>query len=89
MSLLYILLSLFRHRLSGYQPAGFEMTTTNRKTYQDFRIKGLSPEKAQGYKPHVEPVQTKSLPCHFKTINQQELKRHKAATKQVDRIQYP
>lgn len=59
-----------RRRLSGYQPQGFEMTTTNRKTYQDFRIKGLSPEKAQGYKPNVEPVQTKSLPCHFKTINQ-------------------
>ena len=64
--------------MSGYIPTNFDFTTTNAKTYKDFRfVDAHSPEKVAKHVPKGHPVQTKSLPGHFKTINQRELKTHK------------
>lgn len=77
-------------RLNAYVPTSFDFQTTNNKMYKDFRfVHEHEPERVKKIEPMVYPVQTKSLPGHFKTMNQQELKKHAAATKQVDRIPYP
>ena len=81
---------MFRDRLSGYIPTNFEFTTTNSKAFKDFRfVDAHSPERVKKCAPIVHPVQTKSLPGHFKTVNQQHLKKHKAQPQVVDRIPYP
>ena len=77
-------------KLSGYIPSNFDFTTTNSKAFKDFRfVDAHSPERVKKHVPKAHPVQTKSLPGHFKTINQRELKKHKLETQAVDRIPYP
>ena len=57
-------------RLSGYIPSNFDFTTTNSKAFKDFRfVDAHSPERVKKHVPKAHPVQTKSLPGHFKTIN--------------------
>ena len=77
-------------RLSGYIPTNFDFTTTNAKNFKDFRfVDAHSPEKVKKAGPVVHTVVTKSLPGHFKTVNQRELLKHPAAAQVVDRIPYP
>lgn len=58
-------------KLSGYIPTNFEFATTNSKAFKDFRfVDAHSPERVKKCAPIVHPVQTKSLPGHFKTVNQ-------------------
>jgi hypothetical protein len=47
------------------------------------------PERVQKIIPVAHPVKTKSLPNHFMTVNQRELRKHKPADQVVDRIPYP
>ena len=78
------------YRLSGYIPTNFDFTTTNAKNFKDFRfVDAHSPEKVKAVGPVVHTVVTKSLPGHFKTVNQRELLKHPAAAQVVDRIPYP
>ena len=78
------------YRLSGYIPTNFDFTTTNAKNFKDFRfVDAHSPEKVKKAGPVVHTVVTKSLPGHFKTVNQRELLKHPAAAQVVDRIPYP
>jgi hypothetical protein len=66
--------------LSGYIPTNFDFTTTNSKAFKDFRfVEAHSPERVQKCAPIVHLVQTKSLPGHFKTVNQRELLKHKVS----------
>jgi len=77
-------------KLSGYIPTNFDFTTTNAKNFKDFRfVDAHSPEKVKAAGPVVHTVVTKSLPGHFKTVNQRELLKHPAAAQVVDRIPYP
>lgn len=58
-------------------PSKFEFTTTNAEKFKDFRFaQAHSPEKVKKSAPQVQPVQTKALPSHFKTMNANEFKRH-------------
>ena len=76
--------------MSTYTPQQFDFSTTNGRTYKDFRFANASsPEKVKMIKPEVNPVQTKSLPGHFKTMNQREMKKHQVEKQLVDRIPYP
>ena len=85
MLLLYLLC-----RLSGYIPTNFEFQTTNNKFQKDFRFVDSHPqEKVMKVVPQAHPVLTKSLPGHFKTVNQRELLKHPPAAQTVDRIPYP
>ena len=78
------------YRLSGYIPTNFDFTTTNAKNFKDFRfVDAHSPEKVKKAGPVVHTVVTKSLPGHFKTVNQRELTKHAAVAQVVDRIPYP
>ena len=78
------------YRPSGYIPTNFDFTTTNAKNFKDFRfVEAHSPEKVKKAGPVVHTVVTKSLPGHFKTVNQRELLKHPAAAQVVDRIPYP
>ena len=77
-------------KLSGYIPTNFDFTTTNAKNFKDFRfVDAHSPEKVKKAGPVVHTVVTKSLPGHFKTVNQRELTKHAAVAQVVDRIPYP
>lgn len=77
-------------KLSGYIPTNFEFTTTNSKAFKDFRFENAhSPERVKKCAPAVHTVKTKSLPGHFKTVNQKELRKHNPANQVVDRIPYP
>lgn len=77
-------------KLSGYVPTNFDFQTTNSKNFKDFRfVEAHPPEQVKKCAPIVHPVQTKSLPGHFKTVNQRELRKHPAAAQVVDRIPYP
>lgn len=90
-SLTNTFLCSFSHfRLSGYIPTNFEFTTTNSKAFKDFRFENAhSPERVKKCAPAVHTVKTKSLPGHFKTVNQKELRKHNPANQVVDRIPYP
>ena len=71
-------------------PTNFDFATTNGKAFKDFRfVDAHPPERVQKIIPVAHPVQTKSLPNHFMTVNQRELRKHKPATQVVDRIPYP
>lgn len=77
-------------RLAGYIPTNFDYTTTNNKNFKDFRfVDSHPPERVMKHVPIGHPVQTKSLPGHFKTVNQRELTKHKLPEQVVDRIPYP
>jgi len=76
--------------LSGYIPTNFDFTTTNAKAYKDFRfVDSHPPERAAKIVPKGHPIQTRSLPNHFMTVNQRELRKHKPHEQVVDRIPYP
>ena len=78
-------------QLGSYHPQPFGFTTTNTNTFKDFRFEHAhSPERVQKCAPKVYPVQTKSLPGHFKTMNQGAYKKHsQKAVTNIDRIPYP
>ena len=85
-----LIFSLLLLRLSGYIPTNFEFTTTNSKNFKDFRfVDAHPPERVEKIIPIAHPVQTKSLPNHFMTVNQRELRKHKPVEQRVDRIPYP
>ena len=76
--------------MSGYIPTNFEFQTTNAKFQKDFRFVDSHPqEQVMKVVPKGQPVLTKSLPGHFKTVNQRELLKHPPAAQVVDRIPYP
>ena len=78
MMIIWLTPALLPFRLSGYIPCNFEFTTTNSKVFKDFRfVEAQSPERVKKCAPIVHPVQTKSLPGHFKTVNQKEMRKHK------------
>ena len=77
-------------QLGSYQPQQFGFTTTNSNTFKDFRfVHAHTPERVKKCAPIVHPVQTKSLPGHFSTMNQNNFKGQKLANSVVDRIPYP
>jgi len=69
----------------SYEPHNFGFETTNNIAYKDFKFE----QRATPIIPIVHPVQTKSIPSHFSTINKMELKAHKYHVSACDSIPYP
>ena len=59
-------------QLQAYKPAQFEATTTNNKTYKEYKL--ASRPKIVSEK--VEAVRSKALPTHFDTSNKKEFVKH-------------
>lgn len=59
-------------KLSAYKPAAFESTTTNNKTYKEYKLA----HRPKIVSEKVEAVRSKALPSHYDTSNRKEFVKH-------------
>ena len=74
--------------MTTYMPQKFDFSTTNADAFKDFKVIPVA-DRAHKYAPNRDPVQSKTMPAHFKTTNMKELRVHEIRQPLVDAIPYP